>query len=229
MKYMKRALLLMVIFFILHNVSYSQNADTSLLQMYNDTILKKIFEFIPKGWAISVNNDQLVFERADSVLILTEDRYNDQNLKKTKFEKTERIKSLGKKGKSRIVLRFENIWSPEKILAGKNVASFIYQDLKKLPAKYGITNLYDTTLSTRENSVYTGVSEKEKKQVEKYEKAKKELLLNFVQLPNFNTEKYSFFITSKSGFNDNTHSIYPEEASSELYQILTIFVEYSKR
>ncbi|MFA5783139.1 MAG: hypothetical protein WC868_12805 [Bacteroidales bacterium] len=224
---MKKLLFIIITFIISSRFSYTQNSDTTSLHFHEDSILNKIITSIPKGWIVSTKNGEIIFEKTDSVLILNEDRYNTQNINKTKAERIERIKTHGIKGKSRLVLKYENRWTYEKILTVKNTNTYVYQEIKKLPEKYKIANLYDKTLSSRETAIYTGVTQKEKDQISKYEKEKKELLSNTIVLPNYNTEKYSFFTKSMSGYNDNTHDIYPEEASLQLFQILTLFIEYA--
>ena len=63
--------------------------------------------------------------------------------------------------------------------------------------------------------------------IAQYEKEKKELLSKIVILPNYHTENFSFFYEYMTGFDDNTHLIYPEEASLQLFRIKILFFEYA--
>jgi len=226
-KTMKKIFLFIIICALSANYIHSQNPDTLSIDIRNDSVLKKIFNFLPEGWKVSESNNKLIFEKIDSVLILNEDRYNDKNKKLSKAEKIERIKKNGVKGKSMIVFNYEKKWTTEMLMVSKSTNSYINNELKKLPAKYNISNLYNKSLSTRNKIVYTGKTQKEKEQIAKFEKEKNELLTKIVVLPNYNTENFSFFNESMIGFNDNTHLIYPDETSSQLFQIKILFIEYA--
>jgi hypothetical protein len=224
---LKSFIFIIIFSFVTLKYSFAQSFDTTKIK--NDSILKKIFSFIPEEWSVSINDSEFTFERKDSVWILNEDRFNSPKTNETKDEKNERIKQEGKKSKSRLVLKYENRWSYEKILVAKNMNPSIYGEISKLPEKYNITNLYDKSLSSRGNAVYTGVTTNERDQIAKFENEKNKLLSKVVKIPVYNTERYSFFIKSMYGYNDNTHQIYPEEASLQLYQILALFSELTEK
>jgi hypothetical protein len=206
------------------NYIFAQKPDTAKIN--NDSTLKKIFSYMPEGWDITINDSEFIFVRKDSIWVLDEDRFNPTIANETKSEKTERIIRQGNRTISRIILKYEDRWSDNKILVAKNMNPLLYKQISALPEKYNITGLYNKNLSTRGNAVYTAVTKKDKDQVAKFEKERKELLAKIVRLPNYNTDKYSFFIKSMVGYNDNTHQVYPDDASSQLYKIISLFSEF---
>jgi len=224
---MKKILLIIITFVALGKFSYTQNSDSTSLSFNEDSILKKIITLLPEGWNSSIKKDSLIFERLDTTWILAKNQSDSSNKQETRTEKNERIKKNGVITKSHIILKYEPKWNYEKKLSVKNCNTVLSQEIQKLPGKYNIVQLYNSTLSTRGNPVYTGITPKEKNQIAKYENEKNELQSKIVTLPDYNSEKYSFFIKSMSGYNDNTHDIYPEEASLQFFQILTLFFEYA--
>jgi len=195
----------------------------------NDSILNKICALIPKGWTVSTNDSEFVFVRKDSIWILNENRFNSTKTTESKSDKQERIKKEGSKGTTILILKYQKRWSYERILVANNMNPSLYTAIGQLPEKYQITNLYDKSQSVRGNVVYTGSTPKEKAQIAKYEKEKKELLSKVTKIPDFNTSNYSLFTYSISGTNDSNHSVYPEDASLELFQILALFCDYAKK
>jgi hypothetical protein len=201
--------------------------DSTFKSLLNDSIINKIYSYLPKGWIVTEGKNQLIFQYPDSVISLEGSRFDTTYLKEIKAERIERIKTFGKKGLSRIVLNYETKWSYTKLLTTKNTNSTYSQKLKKLPEKYGITALYNKELSTKQNPLYIGVTDNEKNAVKKYENERKEILAKITTMPNYNTEKYTFFLVSYEGCNDDSHFVIPEEASLQMYKILSLFFEYA--
>ncbi len=217
-----------IIFIILFSpIFLLGQSDSTFKSSLNDSILNKIYSHIPKGWTITEKGNQIVFQRNDSIFSLEEYRFDTKYMTETKAEKNEKIITNGKKIVSKLVLRYETRWSYSKTLTTKNNNALYSQKLQKLPEKYKITSLYNKKLSTKLNSVYTGITDKEKDAVKKYEKERVEILSKIITLPMYNTEKYSFFIVSMEGYNNDNHYIIPEAASSEFFKILTLFFEFS--
>ena len=221
---MKRELTFIIILFF-HKVSFCQS-DTIFKSSLNDSILNKIYSYLPKGWTVTENNSQLIFRKIDSVYIL-ENPYDSIFSTEIKAERRERIIKEGKRGVSRIILRYEDKWNYTKILISKNNNLFYTQKLHNLPEKYKISSLYDKELSTKLNLVYIGTTEKEKNSIKKYEKERSEILSKITILPNYNTENFSIFVVSREGCIDPSHYVVPEDASLQFYKILTLFFEFA--
>lgn len=222
---MKRTLIFISLF-IFFNISFGQ-VDSSFKSTLNDTVLNKIYSFFPKGWTVLEGKNHIIFQRPDSVYILEEYRFGSTHSGETKAERNERIMKEGKKGVSRIILRYENRWNYTKTLTSRNNNIYHTQKIQKLPEKYKITSLYNKELSTKQNPVYIGTTDKEKEAVKKFEKEHAEIMAKITTLPNYNSEKYSFFLVSTEGCNDDNHFVIPDEASLQLYKILSLFFEFS--
>ncbi|MFH0865962.1 MAG: hypothetical protein V1904_07190 [Bacteroidota bacterium] len=222
---MKRALIIISLFAFFH-MSFGQT-DTTFKSTLNDTVLNKIFSYLPKGWTVIESSNQLIFQRTDSVYILENYRFDSSFQSAIKAERIEYVIKNGKKGISRIIFRYENRWNYTKTLTSKNNNTYYTQKLQKLPEKYKITSLYNKELSTRQNPVYIGITEKEKDAIKKFEKEHAEIMAKITTMPNYNTEKYSFFLVSMEGCNDNNHYVIHEDASLQLFKILTLFFEFA--
>jgi hypothetical protein len=218
-----RLILLLVLGF--STILKAQTADSSF--NYNDDyILRKIIPALPQGWTFSQKPGEFIIERTDSVLAA------DKRLLKVPANQKisdDTVLKYGIKTKSIIIYKYDARWTYEQTLQANSSNTQIYQLLKKLPEKYNITNLLDKSKSTRGNNVYTGKTEAEKKQVIAFDKERKELLAKLVQMPNYHTEKYSLFLKSTQGCNDDYFTIYPSSASLDLYQILTLFSELTEK
>lgn len=201
--------------------------DSSFKSILNDSILNRVYSYLPKGWTVIESTNQIAFLRLDSVYSLEEYRFGSSNIGETKAERNERIKNEGKKGVSKFVLRYEDKWSYSKLLSSKNNNTYYNQKLQKLPEKYKISNLYNAELSTKQNPVYIGVTDKEKDAIKKFEKEREEISAKITTLPNYNTEKYSFFIISMEGCNDDNHYVLPEEASLQFFKLISLFTEFA--
>ncbi|NTW32446.1 MAG: hypothetical protein HGB12_07455 [Bacteroidetes bacterium] len=222
-------------FFIINSIlflifpAFGQNVNIDSIVFSHDTILNKIISFIPHNWIYYTKGNDMIFERGDSSYVLHENRVNAPKKNETKTQQNERIVKNGTKIKSKIVLKFEEKWDYNKMIVIKNNNAYLYKNLQSLPDKYNINNLYDSTLSTKSNAVYIGKTKSEKNKIDKYLKEKDEILSKVTAKPNYNTQKYSFFIKELIGCNDDNNFAYPENASAELYQILSVFFELSSK
>jgi hypothetical protein len=218
-KFILSATVLMMLFFS----SFSQTNSIS-----NDTIIIKILHYLPKGWFIYEKENQLIFEKQDTVWVLNENHKNASSSIETKEEKIARIKKSGKPDKSKIIYQFEKKWSQEKIKQELIENDTLYKEIRRLPKKYNIEDLRDKVLSSRQGDVYVGKTDKEKQSINLYEKEKILLMKKVNQVPDFNTENFSITFLSASGCFDDFHVVVPEEISFENYQIRTLFYEYAQ-
>ena len=202
----------------------AQNIDTTF-NYQDDYILNKIIPVLPHGWTFKAQNNQFIISRNDSVVSALRKSLSftiDYKISK------DSILKYGQNVVSEIIYKYEHRWTFEQTTSANSNNIQINQSIKKLPEKYGITNLLDKSISTRFNSVFTGNTEKEKQLIYQYEKEKNELMSKLIKMPNYHTEKYSLFLYIMSGCNDDNYCIYPEKASQELYDILTLFMELSE-
>jgi hypothetical protein len=94
-----------------------------------------------------------------------------------------------------------------------------------LPEKFKITSLKDQKLSSKGNIIYTPKTETDKKRIADFYIEREKLQGKIIKLPELSSQKYSLFILAKDGCNDESHIVYPDEASVELYSILSFLRE----
>jgi len=220
---MKKFILSAAVLVMFCSQSFSQTNSIS-----DDTIIKNILHYLPKGWFIYEKENQLVFEKQDTVWVLNENQINAPVSNETKEERKARIKKFGKVDKSKIVYQYEKKWNPEKIKQAVVENDTISKELHRLPKKYNIENLRDINLSSREDDVYIGKTDKEKQAINLYEKEKASLIKKVVQIPDYNTENFSLTFLNSSGCIDDLHIVYPDVISYENYQIRSLFNELAQ-
>jgi len=228
---MRNFFLFLLILFIGFN-SYAQNNDStslkidSVLNYKDDYILRKIVPVLPLGWTFEAKNNEFIISKIDSVYIADKTIFNVPRNKKLSDDT---IIIYGIKTQSKIIYRYENRWTTEQNMKANSNNTPIFIQLSKLPEKYNITKLVDKSKSSRENTVYTGKTEEEKDLINLFEKERLELRKKLIQKPIYHTEKYSLFLISTTGGNDSNFSVYPDNASNELYSILTLFFELTEK
>jgi len=203
----------------------AQNTDSAFCYQ-DDYILIKLIPLLPQGWTFLEKDNEFIIQRNDSVYIV--DR---KNLKINRGEnlKDDTIIKYGTKTQSKIIFKYENRWSYEQNIIANSNNMIIYEQLKKLPEKYKITDLADKSKSTRETIVYFGKTDEEKELIKQFEKEKNVWMSKIITKPNYHTEKYSLFLKSTYGCNDDFYSVYPSVASLQLYTILTLFFELTEK
>ncbi|MBU0489847.1 MAG: hypothetical protein KKA07_00110 [Bacteroidetes bacterium] len=224
---MKKLIVLISALMIGLSGAFAQNekvADTTDL-IAGDNILSIIRNALPAGWSMRIEQQKIIVERKDSVWVLLENRLNSLVTKMDKEKKEEEIKARGKRTASYVIYLFEEKWSIEKVEDARQNNSKLCNELRALPKKYGVENLRDAELSTKEHSVYAGKTDEEKKNVEGFEKEKFEIEAKIIKLPNYHTTHYSIYFVEESGADDSFHIIFPEDASKQLYHIKMLFLE----
>jgi hypothetical protein len=221
-------LLFMTICSLLINSSfkiYAQNPEKEIAKKGYETdgIIKIIIDHIPAGWGFKEDSGLFIIQRNDSIWQLTENTVNVPFEKKE--DRMKRIQANGVKTVSKIMIRYENKWDFLKFQEADINNASIYNEIRQLPNKMGVSALKDTKLSRKGNIVYTPVTEADKIRISTYYKEKEGLENKIIKVPDHNTQKYSLFIVSKNGCNDDSHLVYPDDASVELYGILNLMRE----
>lgn len=220
---MKKCILAISFLIAFSTISNAQVADSLINE---DVILSKIIKSIPKGWVFEVKKDQFIFIKSDSVIIASKKQINYPMTKKIPYDT---IIKYGSKTTSYIAYKFDKRWTTEQTMAAYSNNTKIYQKLKELPKKYELTLLYDKTLTTRGNVVYTGKTDDEKKRVKKFEEEKAGLLSKITLLPNYHTDYFSLFLIKSNGCNDDDICVAPDNASIQLYEILAIIQDFTEK
>lgn len=184
-----------------------------------DAIINILIDHLPNGWKFTDTNNTFIFQRTDSILVLTENTLNVPIEKKE--DKIKRIQALGKKSVSKIVIRYEPKWDFLKVQEVATNNSSVYNELRLLPKKYKIVDLKDTKLSTKENIIYTPKNDADAKKIANYYIEKKQIEEKIIKSPDLSSQNNSLFIVSMSGCNDENHIVFPDEASVVVYSFMT--------
>ena len=96
-----------------------------------DAVLKKISEALPSDWTICGSGENLIFERAGTVSVLFENKINAymNGLK----DRTQKIKTMGRPEKCRLVFRCEPLWPAGKLNKAKTANKERHEIIIKLP------------------------------------------------------------------------------------------------
>lgn len=209
---LKNYLLLLVYFLSIMNIQ-----PQSIIE--NDTLLKAFRNKINKSWNLEISKDRLTVISKKKVWILNENKINAP-VSFAKNKEDERIKKNGKNIYMKLFLRLEPLWSKEKYKEAKEKNDLIHREIEELPQKYNIENLKDELLSSKNAPIYVGNTKEEMRQVELYAEEKNTIEKTILKYPDFTSEKYSIFIESKEGFEDEFHSVYPAEVGKEFYSLI---------
>lgn len=207
-------------FFIFESQAQWSEEEVEKKGYISDDIINIIINHLPDGWDFVDENGFFIFQRKDSIWELAESASKITGEKKP--EKNKRIQAEGKKTIAKIILKYEQKWDFLKIQEASISNQKINNEILNLPEKHKITGLKDLKLSSKEGIVYTPKTENDKKKIAEYYKEKKLLEEKIIRLPDMSSQKYSLFIISKAGGNDESHIVFPEEASLEVYTILSL-------
>ena len=188
-----------------------------------DAIINILIDHLPNGWKFTDTNNCFIFQRKDSILVLTENTLNVPIEKKE--DKIKRIQVLGKKAVSKIVIRYEPKWDFLRVQEVATNNSSVYNELRLLPKKYKIVDLKDTKLSTKENIIYTPKNDADAKNIANYYTEKKQIEEKIIKSPDYSSQNYSLFNVSEDGYIDNYHYVFPEEASNDFFQLKNLLRE----
>ena len=186
----------------------------------DDASLRELKRNLPSNWRMYESGGKVIIERSDSVWVYYDNKINAPYIPGDSIiSEFERAKKYGQKDKSRLEFSYENKWKRSKIDRIKQENDLIFSQIKILPDIHNIRHLYDSTLSRKNADVYTPTNDEEKRRVKAYEEEKWELQSQFKITPDFNTEEYSLILIYEVGTEDAYYSVYPPEASREMYAL----------
>ncbi|MEI6122533.1 MAG: hypothetical protein WCQ95_02785 [Bacteroidota bacterium] len=218
---LKLLLVAMCLFAFISKID-AQNTEEDILKKgyISDAIINIVIDHLPVGWKFKDENGFFIFQRTDSIWQLMENTLNVPLEKKE--DRFKRIQANGRKTVAKIVIRYEKKWDFLKVQEVSLANMEVYNKIRLLPGKYKITGLKDLKLSSKGNTVYTPITEDDKKRIANYYAERLVLEGKIVGSPDLSSQLYSLFVVEKSGCNDENHLVYPDAASVELYSILTL-------
>lgn len=186
----------------------------------DDDHLRKLKRNLPSNWRMYESGKKIIIERKDSVWVYYDNKINAPYTQgDSLISEYELAKKYGQKDRGRLEFSYESKWKRSKIDRIKQENDLIFSQIEILPDIYNIRYLYDSALSRKNADVYTPTNDEERKRVKAYEDEKWELQSQFKIIPDFNTEKYSLILIYEIGMEDAYYSVYPPEASKEMYDM----------
>ena len=183
--------ILITIFLIHAAFCKSQITKTS------DSILANLSEQLNYNWRIEIISDTLKFESREPMFI---EFYNSAGapLDDPAYKKftDEYLKEHGNKTKAILLFKMENKWTSEKIKEATDANAIIYKEVEGLLSKYKLEKIKHSYRYDEE--LFWGATKEEKVRIEEYKKEKEELYNKIIELPRYNSEKYSLFIISRT-------------------------------
>lgn len=182
-----------------------------------DAVLKEVRTSLPANWSLVAEKDgALVLRRNEPVWVLMENRINAPPGHESDEELAERIRKAGRETPCEIVFRTEKKWSEEKLRQAQADDERLREAIAKLPEKHKITHLRNPGLSRKGEDVYVGKGPEEAQRISAWALEKSDLEAKRILLPDCASEKYSLFLVSRSGAEDEFHLVAPRAGSEEL-------------
>ncbi|MDI6832746.1 MAG: hypothetical protein QMD02_02720 [Bacteroidales bacterium] len=203
-----KKLIIISIIILLHITTLTSNnifPDSLVIKWAkDDPTLAMILSNIPKNWHFELKDSFLKIFCEDS-LICEPEAIKSDSLKKDYIDKVQPF----------ILLRYEPIWSIEKLVNSRQKNEILYNQIIELQQKYNkkptkTQNILDKN-STHLDSVY-------------YNKLQ---VLNdkYIEIPDFNTSKYSWFFVDECCVNNEDLKFSPTKISLEMINIKNLFRE----
>lgn len=203
--------------------SFSQSTASEINKNFYlaDANISILINYIPEGWTFIASGDTFIIRSCDTAWVLEENRINVP--REDNEKRIQRILAKGKRIIPEILIKYEVKWSLDKIQQAKIFNTSIENKIQQLEKKYNIDQIEKKV--SKNGIEYFPINEKENKLLDAYYKEKEELTTKKINIPDFHTQKYSLYIISKQGCNDENHIIHPDNLSTELYTILTYIRE----
>jgi len=206
-------LLIILIFLPFLSMGQSTFADDSILQRLSDSL--------PKGWAMVIQGNQLIISAKDSVWERWDYKANQPLLPRDwKSPTEEETKQLfikeGHKVLSGLIFKLAPRWSAAEIDSAEAKDSIINDQVKKLLKKYNVFTFPDEKTPYR---TPLPKSREEKKRIDKFKDESGKLLATLVKVPRLHSQKYSLFEVSETGITTWFISTWPPKAEEECSKI----------
>jgi hypothetical protein len=207
----------------------------SITPVKKDPVIVKIRKSIPNGWSVKVRTGRLIFERKGITWIRFE---NTINAPVDFLSKRGKAKPRGRKGKTRVIYRYERRWTKKKFKKIKLFNKALLKKISSLPDKFTITHLKKLPAKSRfmhrkigrdDFAKYVGRSKQEKQRVRKYYAMKQRLQAKIVIMPHLHSKWYSLYYVNMEGASDELQKVTPEKASKEAYTVMNVVNKYLQK
>jgi hypothetical protein len=185
----------------------------------NDRILEELLKMLPKNWTLIIENEKLVITCSEKVYSLFENKINALHNNETSLQKEDRFKKYGKMIHPQFVFELKNKLSEKEINKIKSENSKINTAIAELQKKL------KEIPTSRKDGNYWPRNKEEEKIVADYEKERSNLESKWIELPDYQTEKYALYLESEIGIETEYVSIFPEKYSVEMIKIKNEMIE----
>jgi hypothetical protein len=185
----------------------------------NDSILIKLKSKLPENWFVEIQNNNLIISNKITAYLIFENKINAPINNETIQEKEIRFKKYGKQINPEFVFVLK-----EKL----NETDLAKIKLKNQKIKKSISEQYSSLKDipvSRKDGSFLPKNDKDRERINKFEQEKIKLESQLLQLPDYQTEKYSLFLLNETGIETEYISIFPESVSQEMYIIKNEILE----
>lgn len=202
---------------ILLTLAASAQQDKLQDALATDTILYQIYNSLPAGWTMSMDESYITVFRVEKFALIENDcaNLNPDSLPLFPRNETAFLRFL-----------YEDKWDSQRIFWTSESNDSLNMLLASLPQQMGVTQLYDAEKSTRFNKVYTGKTKDEKNKVKKYYDRKSEIMQQITSLPNFNSSEFSLRLVQRNGFKKKGTCKFPFSIDNEFLGIEVLLSDY---
>jgi len=211
-----KKILLISLSFLFTSVLMAQQ-DKLQKMLAADTILNQVYQHLPTGWQMSVDDTCIVVFRTGKYAFVESDC---GNLTADSLDKLPRTET------ALIRFLYEEKWGSERLFWTRETNDSINILLGFLPQQMGVAHLLDKDKSTRFNQVYTGKTKAEKDKVAAFYKRKNELNRQITSLPNYNTTLYSLRQRQQTGMQRPGNCVYPRDVYKEVLGVNIVLMDY---
>lgn len=216
-------ILFAILIVFISNSSYPQLIPLSYEQ---DENLNLILEKIPDGWSVEWQSDTLIFKRQGDVYSLYENKINAPVSYETDEEFGERVKAHGSKIEAKVIVKLYHRWTPEKFAEANTHNNRIISKVLELQNDYDILRLRKESPHSKAGYFFVPETGDDEDRVRLFQIKKRELERELINIPDYHSEKFSYFISEIQGAEDEYVSISPQAASYEVYEILSLFQQH---
>lgn len=192
----------------------------------DDEEMEKVISEIPDGWRVCRDDDTLTFERIESVYSLYENKINAPISIETPDERFERIKTHGTEIKAFIKLIVFPRWTAEQFANANTHNNKIQSQIFALEEEYDVVRLRHESQKSIGGYYFIPETGDDEDRIRMFQLKKRELERELINIPDYHSEKFSFFVSEIQGAENEFVSILPQIASDEVYSILSLFQQH---
>lgn len=204
---------------VLLTIAASAQPDKLQKILESDTILCQVYNHLPKGWTMSIDDTSITVFRVDKYAYIETDCSNIS---------ADSLDSLPRTETALIHFLYEEQWESERMFWIRESNDSLNMLIASLPQQMGVTQFYDAEKSTRSNRVYTGITKADKEKINTFYKRRAQLVQQISAIPTYNTSLYSLKQRRQTAMKKPGNCIYPYDVYKEMLSVNIILMDYCK-